>query len=57
MYGEIGLINADGKVEFGIDKNGQLRLGDVLDLDSMRNLIPGKVKLIDNSIVSLTSAL
>ncbi len=56
-YAEIGLANADGKVEFGIDKDGNLRLGDVLDLDSMRLLIPREVQFFDDKILSLTDPL
>lgn len=37
-YGEIGLINADGKIEVWVDKDGILTLWDELELDSLRNM-------------------
>lgn len=37
-YAEIGRLNADGKIEVGVGKDGKLTLGDELELDSLRNM-------------------
>lgn len=37
-YAEIGRLNADGKIEVGLDWEGNLTLWDELELDSLRNM-------------------
>lgn len=49
-YAEIGRLNADGKIELGVDTNGKLRLGDELELDSLRNISPKSV-IIHNDCI------
>jgi phosphoribosylaminoimidazole-succinocarboxamide synthase len=44
-YAEIGRLNADGKIEFGIDTNKELRLGDELELDTVRNMNPETIEI------------
>lgn len=42
-YWEIGLINADFKIEVGLNEKRELILGDELELDAMRNMNPQKI--------------
>lgn len=45
-YAEIGRLNADGKIEVGIDKSTWLlTLGDELELDSLRNMSLQKIEV------------
>lgn len=37
-YAQIGRLNADGKIEVGLDGKGKLTLGDELELDALRNV-------------------
>lgn len=37
-YAQIGRLNADGKIEVGLDSKGKLTLGDELELDALRNV-------------------
>lgn len=46
-YAQIGRLNADGKIEVGLDKEGKLTLGDELELDALRNISLKKIKIGD----------
>jgi phosphoribosylaminoimidazole-succinocarboxamide synthase len=37
-YAQIGRLNADGKIEVGLNAKKELVLGDELELDSLRNM-------------------
>lgn len=44
-YAQIGRLNADGKIEVGLNKKGELVLGDELELDSLRNMSLKKIEV------------
>lgn len=44
-YAQIGRLNADGKVEIGLDIDWKLILWDTLELDSLRNMSLGQVEI------------
>ncbi len=46
-YASIGRLNADGKIEVWVDKQGRLTLWDELELDAMRNLSLKKIQVGD----------
>jgi len=43
-YAQIGRLNADGKIEVGL-RNGNLYLGDELELDALRNMALEQVEI------------
>ena len=44
-YAQIGRLNADGKIEVGLDSEGKLTLGDELELDALRNVSLSKFEI------------
>jgi len=46
-YYQTGRLNGDGKIEFGIDSSGRLRIGDELELDTVRNMSIQEIKIDD----------
>lgn len=44
-YAQIGRLNADGKIEVGLDAQGKLTLGDELELDALRNVALSRFEL------------
>ncbi|MFA6080596.1 MAG: phosphoribosylaminoimidazolesuccinocarboxamide synthase [Candidatus Gracilibacteria bacterium] len=44
-YAQIGRLNADGKIEVGRNTQGELVLGDELELDALRNMSLKKIRI------------
>ncbi len=44
-YAEIGRVNADGKIEVGVDNLARLTLWDEIDLDTVRNMDLKKIEI------------
>ncbi len=44
-YAQIGRLNADGKIEVGLNAKKELVLGDELELDSLRNMSLRKITI------------
>lgn len=54
-YAQIGRLNADGKIEVGLNAKKELVLGDELELDSLRNMSLEKIE-IENKWKNITYA-
>lgn len=46
-YAQIGRLNADGKIEVGLNLKKELVLGDELELDALRNMALKQVEIED----------
>lgn len=44
-YAQIGRLNADGKIEVGLNPKKELVLGDELELDALRNMALEQVEI------------